>query len=74
MTESLLQLVLGQSRSLPCPIVQVDEMLRAEGVIAILEQLPQKATNEVGGRLRVSFLVIEVDAEHRHLGILVVLP
>lgn len=72
--KSFLQLVLGQSRSLTFSVVQVYEFRRAEGVIAVLEQLSQKATDEIAGRLGVLLLVVEVHAEHRNPGVLVGLP
>ena len=72
--KSFLQLVLGQSRSLTFLVVQVYEFRRAEGVIAVLEQLSQKATDEIAGRLGVLLLVVEVHAEHRNPGVLVGLP
>ena len=70
-TKSFLQLVLGQSRSFTFSVVQVYEFRRAEGVIAVLEQLSQKATDEIAGRLGVLLLVVEVHAEHRNPGVLV---
>lgn len=73
-TKSFLQLVFGQSRSLTFSVVQVYEFRRAEGVIAVLEQLPQKATDEIAGRLGVLLLVVEIHAEHRNPGILVGIP
>lgn len=73
-TKSFLQLVLAQSRSLTFSVVQVYEFRRAEGVIAVLKQLSQKATDEIAGRLGVLLLVVEVHAEHRNPGVLVGLP
>ena len=73
-TKSVLQLVLGQSRSLTFSVVQVYEFRRAEGVVAVLEQLSQKATDEIAGRLGVLLLVVEVHAEHRNPGVLIGLP
>ena len=73
-TKSFLQLVLGQSRSLTFSVVQVYEFRRAEGVIAVLEQLSQETTDEIAGRLGVLLLVVEVHAEYRNPGILVGFP
>ena len=73
-TKSFLQLVFGQSRSLAFSVVKVNDFRTAEGVIAVLEQLSQKATDEIAGRLGVLLLVVEVHAEHRNPGVLVGLP
>ena len=72
--KSFLQLALSQSRSLTFSVVQFYEFRRAEGVIAVLEQLSQKATDEIAGRLGVLLLVVVVHAEHRNPGVLVGLP
>ena len=73
-TKSFLQLALGQSRPLTFSVIQVYEFRRAEGVIVVLEQLSQKATDEIAGRLGILLLVVEVHAEHRNPGVLVGLP